>query len=431
MSKDRRKRRGPALPNRPLATPPPEAPDAATTIVMGAPTRRAERARAKQIKRRKLGLTGGAAAALAVVLVATGVFAFAKQQNKDKPGETRTQRTLLLEVADARGAMTVGALLAYDKSAKTGAVVLLPSRVIAEVPGRGTAPFGQALSLGGPRASQDALADLMGITVDGSWVLTRAALASLVDQLGGVQVDVDTDVLADAAGGTKVVIVRAGAQRLAGTGAVAYATYLASGEGELARLPRLQAVIDGIAAAAKVKGQAAVVAAVSGLGSGAQLNRPPSEVAELLVGLPDAEVTADSLPVHEIDTGGATAYGVDPEALRTLVDNALADSVPASARGTNNRVLVQNGVGTPGVGESVRGKLDKAGFRYRAGGNVPGFTFRGKPSVVLIKDGTQESITAGQRVASALGLPVSAVQTDPRGQSVADIIVIIGADYRP
>ena len=435
MSKERRKRRGPALPTRPsapapVAAPPP--PDAATTIVVGAPSRRAERQRAKQLKRRKRGLAGGAVIALVAIAVGTGIFAFAKhQQNKGSSEPKRTQRTLLLEIADAKGAMAAGALLAYDKPEKTGAVVLLPSRVIAEVPGRGTAPFGQALSLGGPRVSQEALADLMGITVDGSWVLSRDAFASLVDRLGGVQVTVDTDVLANAAGGTKVVIVRAGSQRLAGTAAVAYATYLAPGEGELARLPRLQEVLDALAVSAKAKGQAAVAAAVGGLGAGAQLNRPPSEVAELLVGLPDADVTEDTLPVHDIDTGGATAYGIDPVGLRTLVDNALAESVPASARNGNNRVLVQNGVGTPGIGESVRRRLDKAGFRYRAGGNVPGFTFRTKPSVVLIKDATQDSITLGQRVASALGLPASAVHTDPQGQSVADVIVIIGSDYKP
>lgn len=435
MSKERRRRRGPTLPGRsssPAAAPTPAAPDPATTIVVGAPTRRAERRRAKQLQRRRRGLAGGAVIALAAVALGTGIFAFAKhQRDKGTPEPARTQRTLLFEIADSSGAMATGALLAYDKAAKTGAVVLLPSRVIAEVPGRGSAPFGQALSLGGPRVSQEALADLMGITVDGSWVLTREAFASLVDRLGGVQVDVDTDVLANAAGGTKVVIVRAGAQRLAGTAAAAYATYLAAGEGELARLPRLQAVLDALAVSAKAKGRAAVMSAISGLGVGARLNRPVAEVADLLVGLPDAQVTEDTLPVHDIDTGGATAYGIDPEGLRTLVDNALAASVPASARDSHNRVLVQNGVGTPGIGESVRRRLDAAGFRYRPGGNVPGFTFRAKPSVVLISDASQDSIALGQRVARALGLPVSAVETDPQGQSVADVIVIIGADYKP
>jgi len=433
MSKDRRKRRLPTVARPTPATLPTQpAPDPATTIVVGGSTRRGDRKLAKQRKRRKRGLVGVAALTVIGLLVAAGVIAFATHQKKTAAtGPARTQRTLLLQITGSTGSAVEAALLAHDPKKKTGAIVLLPSRVIAEVPGRGSAPFGDALALGGPRVAEEALADLMGVIVDGSWVLTRPAFAALVDRLGGVDVDVDTDILGAAAGGFRVVIVSAGHQHLAGTAAVAFATYLAGGEAELARLPRLQEVLDGIAAAAKVKGVTAVTAAVKGLGTGARLSRSPADVATLLVGLADDDLTEDTLPVRDIDTGGPTAYGIDPTGLRTLVDAALADSVPASARATNNRVLVQNGVGRPGIGESVRRRLDKAGFLYRPGGNVPGFTFQHSPSVVLIKDGTQASIELGQKVARALGLPVSAVRTSTEGQSVADVIVIIGADYKP
>jgi anionic cell wall polymer biosynthesis LytR-Cps2A-Psr (LCP) family protein len=430
MSKERRKPRGAG---KPASAPPPPAPDPATTIVVGGESRRAERQRARQVKRRKRGAGVAAFVALGAVLLASGYFAFAHNQKKDTDkAAARTQRTLLFQVLDPSGNAVEAALLAHDPKDSTGAIVLVPTRVITEVPGRGSAPFGRAIGLGGAKLAEDALADLMGVTVDGSWVLSRAAFAQLVDVLGGVEVDVDTDVLAPAAGGTKVVVVRAGHQRLQGSAAVAFATYLADGEDELARQPRLQEVLDGLTAAAKAKGEAAVATAIKGLGAGSQLTTSPaSDVARLLVGLAGDDLTEDILPVHEIDTGGPTAYGVDPTQLRTLVDNALADSVPASARGQNNRVLVQNGVGKPGIGESARTRLGNAGFVYRPGGNVPGFTFRTKPSVVLISDATQESIDLGQRVARALGLPVSDVKTSAEGQSVADVIVIIGADYKP
>lgn len=445
MSKARRKSRRPAppipamprtvaAPNplEPSAPAPPVDRDPAASIIVGAPGRREARQQAKRRKRRRLGVTGTAVVVVLALAVASGAAFFATHANKKGPAEPkRTQRTLLVQVVDGGQTVVESVLLAYDAPRKTGALILIPSRVIAEVPGRGSAAFGQALGLGGPTASRDALADLMGITVDGTWVLSRTAFAGLIDRVGGVTVDVDTDVLAAAAGGTQVVIVRTGRQLLAGTAAVAFATYRASGETDLARLPRLQEVLDGLAQAAKAKGAAAVTAAIKALPATAKPTWRAEDLAGLLVGFPAAEVTEDTLPVHDIDSGGATAYGIDPTGLATLVSTALSDSVPASARAGNNRVLVQNGVGTPGVGESVRRKLDKAGFRYRAGGNVPGFTFRNQPSVVLIKDATAESIDAGQRVARALGLPVSDVKTDPQGQSVADIIVIIGADYHP
>jgi hypothetical protein len=51
--------------------------------------------------------------------------------------------------------------------------------------------------------------------------------------------------------------------------------------------------------------------------------------------------------------------------------------------------------------------------------------------VVLVEDGSERSTQRGQRVAAALGLPASAIEVNPRGQTVADVIVILGSDFKP
>jgi hypothetical protein len=78
---------------------------------------------------------------------------------------------------------------------------------------------------------------------------------------------------------------------------------------------------------------------------------------------------------------------------------------------------------------STRDKLFKAGFVYSDGGNVPGFPYRSKPSVVVVFSTSQASIDRGERVARALGLPPTDVQVSRLGQSVADVIVLLGSDY--
>jgi len=93
------------------------------------------------------------------------------------------------------------------------------------------------------------------------------------------------------------------------------------------------------------------------------------------------------------------------------------------------RVLVENGVGTPGLVEQARSKLVTAGFRFVNGGNAADFT--GEPSSVIIPDGTESRVRQGQRVAAALGLPASSIATSDRGQTVADVIVILGSDFAP
>jgi len=51
--------------------------------------------------------------------------------------------------------------------------------------------------------------------------------------------------------------------------------------------------------------------------------------------------------------------------------------------------------------------------------------------VVLIPDGSSESIQTGQSVAKALGVPAGSVMIDDQGQTVADIVVILGQDFKP
>jgi hypothetical protein len=70
-----------------------------------------------------------------------------------------------------------------------------------------------------------------------------------------------------------------------------------------------------------------------------------------------------------------------------------------------------------------------AGFRFVNGGNAS--PFNNDPSQVLVPDGTDESLARGRRVAQTLGLPASAVTPEDRGQTVADVIVILGKDFAP
>ena len=65
------------------------------------------------------------------------------------------------------------------------------------------------------------------------------------------------------------------------------------------------------------------------------------------------------------------------------------------------RVLVENGVGTPGLVEKARAKLVDDGFRFVNGGNAASFDF--DESAVIIPDGTEKSVARGQRVARVPG----------------------------
>jgi anionic cell wall polymer biosynthesis LytR-Cps2A-Psr (LCP) family protein len=328
-----------------------------------------------------------------------------------------------MQVRGTAGAVA-SALLAHDPKTSEGSAVLVPPQVIVTVPGVGAQAFGRALVTSSPEGSAAALADLMGVTIDGTWVLDGRSFARLVDQEGGIEVTVDVPVMSG-----RTIVVAAGAQRIDGARALAFATYLARGEEEQARLARLQQVLDGIVTA--LPGSPRTVLAA--LGSGSRSSLALDKLADVLSGMKSDDgkdqLQYRSLPVIKVDTGSAeTRFRVDANGTRALVDELLAGSVPAGARAKGNRVLVLNGVGTPGLGEKVRAKLVPAGFVFVGSRNANSFGYT--KTQVLVRDATPAGSALGARVARALGVPVSSVRASTQIGTIADVVVIVGRDFK-
>jgi anionic cell wall polymer biosynthesis LytR-Cps2A-Psr (LCP) family protein len=386
--------------------------------------RRAARLAERRRKQRRIQLVAGAVVGVLLLVVAVVVLTGGGDKKKTNAPK-RTQRTVLMQISGGGGAgARASALLAHDPKTSEGSAVLVPPQVIVSVPGVGSQPFGRALVTTSVKGSRDALSDLMGVTIDGSWVLDGATFSRLVDQEGGIQLTVDVPVLAG-----RVVVLQPGAQRLDGTRALVYATYLAKGEQEQTRLARLQSVIDGVITALPSSPRSLLAS----LGGGSQSSLSLDVLAGVLSGM-KADDKVDqlqyrSLPVIKLDTGSPdTRFRVDANGTRALVDELLAQSIPAGARKTGNRVLVLNGVGTPGLGEKVRAKLIPAGFTFVGSRNANSFTYA--TTQVLVKDATAAGAALGARVARALGVPVSSVRSSNQIGSIADVVVIVGRDFK-
>ena len=112
-----------------------------------------------------------------------------------------------------------------------------------------------------------------------------------------------------------------------------------------------------------------------------------------------------------------------------LRETVLAGSLPPSGVGSDIKVLVQNGVGSPDISEEAAALLRAEGYEYVNGGNAD--QFDKERSVILIPDTTTASIELGNSVAETLGLPESAIKTTDQGATVADVIVILGVDFNP
>lgn len=394
------------------------------------PTPRSSRTRQRQRGGRRQGVAAFAVAALVLAAgLATGATLLGGQRlHRHRLAVTAgAQRTLLLGIAAAGDPAVEAALLATDPRTATGSVLLLPAPTIVAAPGYGDTTIGAVFAYAAPTLPAATVSDLLGVSIDATWRLAPGGLATLIDDVGGVSVNVDTPVIV---GGRQVLA--AGRQHLTGPQAVAFADYLAPGENELDRPPRLQQVLDALLRTFPAAG-ARLPALVSRLGAGSSATVTPAALARFLVELSRSSYATNQqqLPVTAVDTGGAQpALTPDPTGIRAVVESTLAASVLAGRTGGPDRVFVENNVGAPALGAAVRQQLAAAGLDYVGSQNDLPFHTASRTTIVIFSNTAAERATAS-RVATALGLPHAPIDVSPRAVTVADVIVILAADYRP
>lgn len=413
-----------------------------------APPSRAERRRAaeeaareqRQSRYRRALLVAAAAAGVVVIAVGAWFFLVRGDGSGSSPPTPAAsedpalrQPTMLLQLRDSDSIAVSNALLAVGGPQDKGTMVLIPSTLVLDAPTGGTLPLGEVARLPDVDASATALSDLLGVRIDGTFTMSTVAFAGLVDAVGGVTAKVDVDVVGPGPSGAPSVLVPAGTRLLDGLSASRFATYLAPGEAEAARLARFQQVFRLVAA--KLPADPTLIDPIlTSLGSLARTTVPTTEVSKFLSRFRDQVVAEHvdypSLPVIKLETGGAEdSFGADLEADASMVAQYLPEAVRVAGPNSKVRVLVQNGRLLPGLGQQARDLLVDAGFTYVYGGNAASLV-RGT-SEVVIPDQSPTSVQWGSDIAKALGLPDSDVRVATEGQSIADVVVVLADDFSP
>ena len=342
------------------------------------------------------------------------------------------QPTLLVQLTDKEGIGVGNALMSIGGAGTLANMLTITPDTIVDVATGGTMPFGEVDRLPNADASANTLSDAIGVHVDGTWSMDRLAFSGLVDAVGGVVMDVNADVIEEQSDGSQKVLVGSGQhQLLQGPAAAAYATYLGPGEPEAARTARFVEVLRLTLAKLPVEATKAE-AIVTGLGASARSTVSAREIATFLVKMHEYvladNVAYNALPTVANDAGGATpGQRLDQAATAELVDKYFADAKRKPGPNSKTRVLVQNGVGTPLLNTGARDLLVEAGYTFVNGGNA---AVRGLAATqVVVPDRTPESLTIGADIAKTLKVPSSAVVVAAEGQSIADVVVVLGRDF--
>ncbi|MEV7191132.1 LCP family protein [Streptomyces sp. NPDC093510] len=328
---------------------------------------------------------------------------------------------IVVHLHNTKGGGTSTALLVNNATTKQGATVLLPnSLAVSDDDGTATT-LGKSVDDDGSTGTRDAIDTVLGTQVEGTWRLDTPYLNNLVELVGNIDIDTNTDVPDPKAKKGEAPLVTKGEQQtLSGPMAVAYATYRARGETETDQLNRFGEVMQGVLRKLSSDPQAATTT----VQSLAQILDPSLEEKDLgafLAKLADRAKGGDYktslMPVQQDGT-------LTEKAGETVVKDVLGGAVKSPEKGAALRVGVKNASGKKAAAQDARVSLVNGGYTFIDGGAG---TAAQPTSQVTYADASKKA--QATEVAKTLGLPASAVR---KGKTVsnADVSVVLGQDYR-
>ncbi|MEU2059274.1 LCP family protein [Streptomyces sp. NPDC013455] len=318
---------------------------------------------------------------------------------------------------------TSTALLVDNTTTEQGTTVLLPNSLALTGDDGSTTTLAKSVDDDGASGTRDQLDTVLGTSIQGTWRLDTPYLQNLVELVGNIEVDTDTDVPDPDAKtkGTTPLVHKGRDQTLSGKMAVAYATYRASGESENAQLERFGQVMQGVLR--KISSDPS--SATTTVQTLAQILDPPltdKDLGAFLAKLSDLAKSGDYktalLPVQA--DGTLSAQTGD-----SVVKDILGGTAKSPDAGSAVRVSVQNATGAKDDTEKARVVLLNGGFTFLEGGSASGTR---AASEVIYADAADKANAS--EVAKTLGLPAGSV-TKGTVSSGADVSVVLGRDYEP
>ncbi|MEU6663750.1 LytR C-terminal domain-containing protein [Streptomyces sp. NPDC046821] len=347
---------------------------------------------------------------------AKGAADTAGPQNRD---------VIIVHLHNTKGGGTSTALLVNNTTTKQGTTVLLPNSLAMTDDEGSPTTLGKSVSADGSSGTRDAIDTVLGTDVEGTWRLDTPYLNNLVELVGNIDINTNTDVPDPAAksgkkGKSTGPLVHKGEQQtLSGPMAVAYATYRAPGEGETAQLMRFGQVMQGVLRKISSDPQAATVT-VQSLAQILDPSLGEKDLGAFLAKLADRAKGGDYktalLPVQQDGT-------LSEQATDSVVKDVLGGTVKSPGKDAAVRVGIRNATGVKDRTGKARVTLINGGYTFVDAGT--GAVPQAASQVTYSDAGRKQDAV---EVAKTLGLPTSAVR---QGKTVAnaDVSVVLGQDY--
>lgn len=342
----------------------------------------------------------------------TGTTTSAAAQKRD---------VIVVHLHDTKKGGTATALLVNNTTTKQGATVLIPNSLALSGDDGTTTTLAKSVEDDGSAGTRDGLDIVLGTDIEGTWRLDTPYLNNLVELVGNIDVDTNTDVPdPEAEKKTEAPLVSKGkGQTLSGKMAVAYATYRASGESQDAQLERFGQVMQGVLRKLSADAQAATTT-VQTLAQILDPSLTDKDLGTFLAKLADhakgGDYKTELLPVQQDGTLSA-------EDSDSVVKDLLGGTAKSPDAGDAVRVGIRNATGDKDATEQARVVLLNGGYTFLDAGTVDTAQ---ATSQVTYSDAARKQDAV--EVAKTLGLPAGAVKKG-KTTSNADVSVVLGQNY--
>ena len=216
-------------------------------------------------------------------------------------------------------------LVSIDSKLKRVAMLSIPRDSYVAIPGHGKDKINHASVYGGPELTAKTVSQLLGITVNSYIIIGYDGFKNVVDILGGVDYDVETDMYHwDPEDGSAYQInLKKGMQHLDGSKALQYVRYRGYASGDIARTEHQQRFF--VALANELLQPSSVLklpSLVPELSHYVKTNLSTSDLLKLASTarfFEDGDFVAQTLPGWNMDINGISYWGVDVDNARVVL----------------------------------------------------------------------------------------------------------------
>lgn len=272
------------------------------------------------------------------------------------------RRHLKADATSFQGRSDTMMLARFDPVRNEFFVLSIPRDTNVSVPGHGRQKINGANALGGEQLAISTVEELTGMHIDHYVVLNVHGLVEMVDELGGVTVQIPKRMHYRDRAAKLNINLDAGPHLLNGTEAMGFVRFRHDALGDIGRVQRQEIFIQAIMDKALSPASWAKVPELLKISQKhVRTDLSVPEIMQILTFVRAVNKQSQHMIMLPGNFSGTGDWAVDDSALRTVVARMNGETQPASDR-RDLRISIENASSSPGLGRKVQRYLSNLGY---------------------------------------------------------------------